>query len=190
MSYRNPSISGEIILAEREIIEKVKQKRGVLAKIQDFFLRGYSTREDLRELDKQLRDSYYHTLRDMRHTWLDIYLDILDSGVRVSNRDLKRVNQVLDRVMEKVHHADYGYAGLFDRKGHIKEQEIARVISYDKEVGIDINNMDEAINQTSRHVDDENWTDVRADVKKVKTLLYALEDKWLKREELFRPLDL
>ena len=175
-------------MAERDIIERVKERQGLLSKIQNFFLRGYATKEDLRELDKQLRDTQYHTLRELRHTWEEIYLNVLDAEVKVSNRDLKRVLQVLDRVMGKIHRADYGYAGLWDRKGQINENELARVFNFDKTLGENVASMDEAVQKTSRDVDDENWTEARKDVKHVKKLLYALEDKWNERENLFRPL--
>ncbi|MCZ2809688.1 MAG: hypothetical protein O2V44_10075, partial [Candidatus Bathyarchaeota archaeon] len=107
-------------MSERETIEKVKGKQGILSKIQNFFTLGYGTKEDLRELDRKLRDNYYVDLRDMRHVWEDLYLEAMDAGVAQS-RDYKKVIQVLDRVTEKVRHADYGYAGLMDRKGHIRE---------------------------------------------------------------------
>jgi hypothetical protein len=41
-----------------ETIEKAKNKQGILAKIQDVLGLGYATKEDLRELDKKLRDCY------------------------------------------------------------------------------------------------------------------------------------
>jgi hypothetical protein len=41
-----------------ETIEKAKNKQWILAKKQDVLGLGYATREDLRELDKKLRDCY------------------------------------------------------------------------------------------------------------------------------------
>ncbi len=40
-------------------IDQVKDKQGIISKIQNFFTLGYGTKEDLRELDKKLRDNYY-----------------------------------------------------------------------------------------------------------------------------------
>ena len=71
-------------MSERETIEKVKGKQGILSKIQNFFTLGYGTKEDLRELDRKLRDLYYVDLRDMRHVWEDLYLEALDAGVAQS----------------------------------------------------------------------------------------------------------
>ena len=176
-------------MAERETIEKVKDKQGALSQIQNFFTLGYGTKEDLRELDKKLRDLYYEDLRDMRHVWEDVYLAALDAGLTASTRDFKKVIQVLDRVMEKVRHADYGYAGLMDRKGHIRDEELARVFNYDRALGNDVESMKEAVKKTCSEAETENWINVPAEVKKIKGLLLAFENKWHEREKQFRPLE-
>jgi hypothetical protein len=176
-------------LSERETIDKVKGKQGILSKIQNFFTLGYGTKEDLRELDRKLRDNYYIDLRDMRHTWEDLYLEALDAGATES-RDYKKVIQVLDRITEKVRHADYGYAGLMDRKGHIREEELARIFNYDKEVGNSVDGLKVAVEKAQSETEAENWEAVAAEVKNVKKLLLAFEDKWTEREKQFRPLEI
>ena len=177
-------------MAERGTIEKVKEKQGILSQIQNFFTLGYGTKEDLRELDKKLRDLYYEDLRVMRHVWEDAYLAALDAGLTASSSDFKKVIQVLDRVMEKIRHADYGYAGLMDRKGHIREEELARVFDYDRTLSSDVESMKEAINKIYSEAEAENWVNVPAEVKKIKDLLLAIENKWNEREEQFRPLEI
>jgi hypothetical protein len=176
-------------LSERETIDKVKGKQGILSKIQNFFTLGYGTKEDLRELDAKLRDIYYVDLRDLRHVWEDLYLEAMDAGAAES-RDYKKVIQVLDRVTEKVRHADYGYAGLMDRKGHIREEELARIFNYDKEVGNEVDSLKAAVEKVRSKTDAENWEAVAAEVKNVKRLLLAVEDKWNEREKQFRPLEI
>jgi hypothetical protein len=176
-------------MAERETIDKVKDKQGILSQIQNFFTLGYGTKEDLRELDKKLRDNYYADLRDMRHVWEDLYLEVLDGGYG-SSRDYKKVIQVLDRITEKVRHADYGYAGLMDRKGHIREEELARVFNYDRALSNELDAMNEAVNKIQMEAEAENWTLIPDEVKKVKSLLLAFENKWNDRENQFRPLEI
>jgi len=175
-------------LAEHDTIKTVKSQQGFLDKIQNFFLRGFATKEDLRELDKKMRDTQYQTLSNMRHTWEEIYLNVLDANVKVSKRDLKRVLQKLDRVMANIRRADYGYAGLWNRKGQINENELARVFNFDKTITDDIAIMETAIQKINQVVEDENWTEAREDIKHIKKLIYELEDKWNERENLFRPL--
>ena len=176
-------------MSERETIEKVKEKQGIFSKIQNFFTLGYGTKEDLRELDRKLRDLYYVDLRDMRHVWEDLYLVAMDAGVAKS-RDYKQIIQVLDRVTEKVRHADYGYAGLWDRKGHVRENELASVFNFDRDLGKELDCLNEAVSKTKSDVEAESWEAVSGEVKNVKRLLLAFEDNWTKREKQFRPLDI
>ena len=176
-------------MSERETIDKVKEKQGIFSKIQNFFTLGYGTKEDLRELDHKLRDLYYIDLRDMRHIWEDLYLAAMDAGA-AKNRDYKQIIQVLDRVTEKVRHADYGYAGLWDRKGHIREEELARVFNFDRDIGADLDGLMAAVSKAMSEVEAENWENVSVEVKTVKSLLLAFEDKWTEREKQFRPVNM
>lgn len=176
-------------MSERETIEKVKEKQGIFSKIQNFFTLGYGTKEDLRELDRKLRDIYYIDLRDMRHVWEDLYLVAIEAGVAKS-RDYKQVIQVLDRVTEKVRHADYGYAGLWDRKGHVRENELARIFNFDNAFSSELDGLNDAVSKARNEIEAENWENVSSEVKNVKTLLLAFENKWNEREKEFRPLDM
>lgn len=175
-------------LSEHETIEKIKSRQGILSKISDFFTLGYGLKEDLRELDKKLREEYSSDFRDLRRRWEDIYLNALNSGN--SDLDYKKVIQMMDRLMYKVQHADYGYAGLFDRKGRINEVELARVFNWDRALGDDIEKIKTVVNETYKESESENWVDVRSKVKEVKALLLDFEDNWHEREKQFRPMEL
>ncbi len=169
-------------------IDKVKQKQGILSKIQDFFTLGYSTKEDIRELDKKLRDIYYADFKQLRHKWEEIYLEALNAKQR-NGDDYKKVIQVMDRVAEKINRADYGYAGLMDRKGHIRENELAKVFDYDKALGDQIQNFEQAIEELYSLVEAENWSETPPKVRAIKGILLDLETKWYEREKQFRPLE-
>ena len=177
-------------MAERDTIEKVKDKQGALSQIQNFFTLGYGTKEDLRELDRKLRDLYYTDLRDMRHVWEDVYMGALDAGLTALTSDFKKIIQVLDRVMEEVRHADYGYAGLMDRKGHIREEELARVFNYDRALSSDVESLKKAVKKTYSEAEAGDWTNIPAEVKNIKGLLLAFGNKWRERETHFRPLEI
>ncbi|MEM2118155.1 MAG: hypothetical protein QW386_03950 [Candidatus Bathyarchaeia archaeon] len=174
-------------MAEKETIEKVKDKQGILAKIQNVFGLGYATKEDLRELDKKLRDLYYSDFKTLRHRWEELYLAALNAGKATD--DFKKVIQIVDRIAEKVHHADYGYAGLMDRKGHIRETELARVFNYDKALSADVEAILNAVNELHKDSEAENWTDAAAKAKNIKSLILTFESKWDEREKQFRPLE-
>ena len=169
-------------------IDKVKGKQGIISKIQDIFTLGYSTKEDLRELDKKLRDEYYGDFKAMRHRWEEIYLEALKAKQRNSD-DYKKVIQVMDRVAEKINRADYGYAGLMDRKGHVRENELAKVFDYDKILGVQVQGLEQTIEDLYGLVEAENWIETQPRVRSVKVALLDIEKKWDGREKEFRPLE-
>ena len=177
-------------MSERETIEKVKDKQGILDRIQNFFTLGYGTKEDLRELDKKLRDLIYEDFRDLRHKWEDIYMEALNQNISNNGQKFKKIIQLLDRVMEKVRHADYGYAGLMDRKGHIREEELARVLNFDQALSTNVENIRETMTQTYNNMEDQNWANISAEIKKIKGLIMDFEDKLQQRKESFRPMDI
>ncbi len=174
-------------MSEKDTMEKVKDRQGMLAKIQNVFGIGYATREDLRELDRKLRDLYYADFKSLRHKWEEIYLAALNAGKATD--DFKKVIQVMDRVAEKVNRADYGYAGLMDRKGSIRERELARVFDYDKALSAEIDAIIKAVDDLYVDSQAENWTEAASKARNIKSLILGFESKWDEREKQFRPLE-
>jgi hypothetical protein len=170
-------------------IEKVENKQGIIAKIENVFGLGYATKEDLRELDKKLRDFYYADFQGLRHRWEEIYLSALNAGQKQTGDELKKVIQIIDRVAEKVNRADYGYAGLMDRKGHIRENELAGIFDYDKALGDSIQGIAKTVDDLYSDSEADRWSDVTAKVKNIKLQLLDFESKWNNREREFRPLE-
>jgi hypothetical protein len=176
-------------MSEKSTIEQVKNKQGILSKIEDVFTLGYSTKEDLRELDKKLRDFYYADFKSLRHKWEEIYLSALNAGQKAVGDDFKKVIQTIDIVAEKINRADYGYAGLMDRKGHIREDELARVFDHDKALGSDIQAIEKAVDELYTDSEADKWTAAAAKVKNIKLLVLGFESKWNEREQKFRPME-
>jgi hypothetical protein len=174
-------------MSEKDTIEKVKDKQGILAKIQNVVGLGYATKEDLRELDKKLRDLYYADFKSLRHRWEELYLAALNAGKATG--DFKKVIQIMDRVGEKVNRADYGYAGLMDRKGHIRESELARVFDYDKALNEDIQAIIGGIDELYGDSQAEKWADAPVKARNIKSLILGFESKWNDREKQFRSLE-
>jgi len=177
-------------MSEKEIIEKVKQRQGIFDTIQNVLTGGYGTKEDLREVDKKLRDFYYADFKALRHKWEEIYLAALNAGQKQAGDSFKKVLQVMDRVAEKVHHADYGYAGLWDRKGSIREKELAHIFTYDKALEENFKAITNAITTLHKDSEVENWNSLETKVKNIKSLILDFESKWNDREKEFRPLEM
>ena len=172
-----------------DTLSKVTEKQGLLSKIQNFFTLGYATKEDLREQDKKLRELYYDDLFLISGLWHDILISVINGGYKDSNSDIKKITQVLGRLMEEVRHADYGYAGLMDRKGHIREIELTRVFDYDKSVGDDIERLAKLSKIAYDHAEVNNWSETKSSIKSAKEQLLIIDGLWHKRERQFRPLD-
>lgn len=176
-------------MSVRDIVEKVKERQGLLSKIQNVLTGGYGTKEDLRELDKKMRDYYYIDFKALRHRWEEIYLSALDSRPIMGDH-FKKIIQVLDRIAEKVNRGDYGYAGLMDRKGHIRETELANILNYDKDLNKNIDNIANAVSELYGDSQEGNWDNVEPKVKNIKSLILDFESKWNEREKVFRPLEI
>lgn len=169
-----------------DTLGKIMERQGILSRIQNFLTLGYGTKEDLREVDKAIRDNYYQSFKEMRQRWSEINLAALEAGLK--GDDFKKVMQVMDRLMEKVHRADYGYAGLFDRKGKIVEEGLARSLDFDKEFGASLSDLESAIEETYRAYEAEDWKSVSAKAKSLRSKIVSLDEKWNEREKVFRPI--
>jgi len=95
----------------------------------------------------------------------------------------------MDRVGEKVNRADYGYAGLMDRKGQIRESELARVFDYDKALNEDVQAIIRAIDELYNDSQAEKWADAPVKARNIKSLILGFESKWNEREKQFRPME-
>lgn len=177
-------------MSEKETVEKVKERQGVFARIQNVITGGYGTKEDLRELNRKLRDYYFADFKAVRHRWEEIYLAALDAGQEAVGGHFKKVLQVLDRVAEKVNRADYGYAGLMDRKGHIREKELGRILNYDRALDEDVKGIVDAVDELYRASETGEWDNVEAKVRNIKSQILDFESRWNHREEEFRPLEM
>lgn len=169
-----------------DTLSRIKERQGIWGKVQNFFTLGYGTKEDIREVDKALRDNYYQSFKELRQMWAEINLAALEAGLK--GDDFKKVMQVMDKLMEKVHRADYGYAGLFDRKGHIREEGLTKSLDFDKEFGEELGDFESAVYEVHKDYEDEDWKAVMAKVKKLRSKIQDLDRKWNDREQVFRPI--
>ncbi len=173
-------------MSAKDTLQSVKDQQGILAKIENFVGMGYATKEDLRELDKKLRDSYFQNLKMLRHKWEEIYLAALDAGLKSSGNDFKKVIQVMDRLTDKINRADYGYAGLFDRKDSIQENGLAQTVDYDKAFSAEISSLNNQVNDLYLSYEQEKWPEVPQKIKAIRSLIMSIEAKWDDREKQFR----
>jgi hypothetical protein len=94
-------------------VEQKKAVRcGIFEDIEHFVTAGNGRKENLRILDKNLREKYYSELIELRHRWAKKHQGILDEEQSATGRECKAVIQTIDRMAAVVNRADYGYASF------------------------------------------------------------------------------
>jgi hypothetical protein len=163
--------------------ENKSKRDGILDKIQNFVTMGYGKKEDLRELDKALREHYYSELMALRHRWEKAYLDVLEAGQSDIGRECKKVIQTMDRLSSTVNRADYGYAPLFDRVDKIQEQALSRVLEYDKTLADNLTQIGKEVEAAESSVSELNWLLLRSNINALKKVLAAFDEGWRNRKQ-------
>jgi hypothetical protein len=156
---------------------------GILDKIENFISSGYGKKEDLRALDKSLRDQYYEELITLRHRWEKVYLEVLEAGEDVIGRECKKVIQTLDRITATVNRADYGYAPLLDRVDKIQEQALTRVLEYDKTLASNLIQLSKDIDAAETSVSEATWPILKSNIDTLRKNLEALSEGLRKRKQ-------
>lgn len=115
-----------------KFIREYEEKRGLSEKIASYIpgYRGYKQKEIRREADRLLRDFMVKKLETARAFLKEISREVADSDRADLFKMLNRLSAILDRVVNKVEHADYGYSGFFDLL-KIREEELDRLVDYD-----------------------------------------------------------
>jgi len=115
-----------------EFVKEYEEKRGLAEKIASYIpgYRGYKQKEVRREADKLLRDFMVKRLEAARSRLKTAVRETAESDAVGLFRSLNRVSAVLDRVINKIEHADYGYSGFFDLV-KVREAELEKLMNYD-----------------------------------------------------------
>ena len=124
------------------------KETGLLEKIELFIpgFHGYKQKELIREDDKLVRDRVAAFLDDARRE-LEKALNrclLIDCGLLEA---IDRVRKKAMMVAGRIRHADYGYAGLFDRI-KVREDELRQLLEYDSKLLDDA----KAVLDTSREI--------------------------------------
>jgi len=113
-------------------MERAEERRNLLERIAAKIpgIRGYLDRELRREVDKMQRDYLAEQVDRCREGMQRSIREWSRSG-NLANLDLAAsVDKGLDRLANRVRHADYGYTGFFDAV-KIREDEIDRLYAFD-----------------------------------------------------------
>jgi hypothetical protein len=168
---------------EAEPTEENLNRAGIVSKVENFLTGGYSNKEDLRELDKALRERYFSEMNGMRHRWEKVYLEVLDNEQSAIGKECKKVIQTIDRLSFAVNRADYGYAPLFDRVDEIREPTLKMVLEYDKSLIINIEQLGKDIDAAEASLGQFNWPQLRANIVTIRRDLSTFDEAWQMRKQ-------
>ena len=145
--------------------------------------RGYKEKELRRESDKLIRNNLTLKLSKDKENVRSIAQRIADKRYLDVLADIDRLNAKMDRIIEKVNHASYGYAGFYDIV-KIKEENLDRMITFDNNLLDEVDALTAAIEEQKTHMVSGNYTNLKDKIQAISDKLELLEDTFDKREQV------
>ena len=115
-----------------DLYDKIKDSQGLLGKIASMIpgFSGYMARETRREADKMLRETVANRYGEQLNRISDLQVQLITSGGIDWVDDLQDAATRLQRFIDMVRTAAYGYSGLFDAV-KVNEPELAKLYQFD-----------------------------------------------------------
>jgi hypothetical protein len=146
-SQPSPSIGERI----HEFESRIPSASEALASLGSYIpgFAGYKSAEDRRIADKQLRAVIGERL-SKDNDRLDALVDSLSrSGNMESLALIDRSSRKLERLIDRMRFADYGYAAVFDRV-QMGDIELARLYAYDAAIMSDLGKFEDAVGEVEQ----------------------------------------
>ena len=120
---------------DSDVLSKVQGQMNLPERIAAFVpgFRGYKEKEIRRESDRLIRNQLYMKLQIERNDLRNLEQTLADKRYFDVITDLDRLNAKMDRVVEKINHASYGYSGFFDAV-KVREDSLDRMIAFDNKL--------------------------------------------------------
>ena len=145
--------------------------------------RGYKEKELRRESDRLIRNHLYLKLSTAKTDLREISQKLADRRYFDVLTDMDRLLAKMDRVVEKVNHASYGYSGFFDAV-KVREENLDRMIDFDNQLLESINALATEIDALKAELASGVTSNLKTRVQNVTDKLESLEDTFDKREEV------
>lgn len=132
-----------------EVTNDIIKHRGFFGRIIPQY-RGYKRREVRRISDKVLREHLVQELEKSKDTIKLLEEGMIDNAPEIVE-DLEKVLMEMDTFINKIKHADYGYMETGTRALRIGEDEIERLLDFDKatiETIVEIQDLVDALTDT------------------------------------------
>ncbi len=149
---------------EKTTAEKIRSEvkkqstRNLLEKIAYWIpgYHGYKAKEIRREVDKALRTYIYKQLRDCKGDLTLVQEMHVDYNIKNTWEQMDRLMALIDRVAERINHADYGYSGFFDST-KIREPELDRMYDFDATILEDVETFQGEISEFKDELESGNF---------------------------------
>ena len=165
--------------------DRVKSQTGILEKIELLVpgFHGYKEKEMRRESDKLIRNQIYQKLSDAEGQAKDIYRALVNQGANDTWDDTDHLLARLDRIMERINHSEYGYAGFFDST-KVKEPDLDRMMGYDMQLIQMADNVTTSIQSLKDVLDNDRLQEAKGKVSEAMKVVDALENAYNGRKQI------
>jgi hypothetical protein len=144
---------------------------------------GYKEKELRRESDKLIRNHLYLKLSIEKTDLREISQKLADRRYFDVLTDMDRLLAKMDRVVEKINHASYGYSGFFDAV-KVKEENLDHMIDFDNKLIEGINALATEIDAFKADLASGVTTNLKTRVQNVTDKLESLENTFDQRNEV------
>jgi hypothetical protein len=145
--------------------------------------RGYKEKEIRRESDKLIRNHLTLKLSADKSDLREISQKLADRRYLDVMTDIDRLLAKMDRIVEKINHASYGYSGFFDAV-KVKEQNLDDMISFDNKLIDGVTALSTEIDTFKADFASGNLPNLKSRIQILTDKLDALEDTFDGRREV------
>jgi hypothetical protein len=170
---------------EKDVYKETKDQMRLSERIAAFIpgFRGYKEKEIRRESDRLIRNHLYLKLNAARNDLRTIQQKLVDRRYVDVVTDMDRLSAKMDRIVEKVNHASYGYTGFFDAV-KVKEEALDRMIAFDNQLIDGITTLSTEVDAFKTDLNSGATSNLAAHVQGVTDKLESFEDTFDKRNEV------
>ena len=145
--------------------------------------RGYKEKELRRESDKLIRNHLYLKLSESKSDLKTVFQKLADRRYFDVLTDMDRLVAKMDRVVEKVNHASYGYSGFFDVV-KVREESLDRMVDFDNKLVDEVDGLVADVDAFKAEATSGEFKNAKARIQNLVDKLEAFEEAFDKRQEV------
>ncbi len=155
---------------------KVRDEKRLLERLMTWLpgFKGYKEKEIRRESDKMLRSLLHQKMESIRTRLLEVYRRMVDEGITEMWEGIDGILANVDRLIERINHASYGYTGFFDLV-KVDERKLDRMMEFDYRMMENVENLSKRVTKLSESLRE-------GDKEKLKMEMVNLSEELLKLE--------